>query len=409
MTAQALAAWARSGAMALTGRPSGPPLASPGHPALVVEQALARVGAAALARTGTCADLPDVTVLSERAAIAGFTRNAPWSCGGHYRAVRAGDGFIGLSLARPADIALVPALVEADIAGNPWTAVEDWARRTTVAEADERLVLLGLPGGIIPDKVPVPQREPVRRNTGGHRTRIRERPRIVDFSALWAGPLCSHLLTCSGAEVIKVESINRPDGARRGPTEFYSLLHGGQYCVAIDFGCATDRSRLARLVASADLVIEASRPRALQRLGLDAEALVGSGVSWLSITARGRQSDRVGFGDDIAAGAGLYLVDSDGTPLPCGDAIADPLTGVIAAAEASEALLDTHARLVDISMHDVAATAAMRPPEPHSVSRRGENWWVDCAAGTFPVLNPPRRTTTRTAPAHGAHTLESLL
>ncbi|MGK8506087.1 CoA transferase [Nocardia asiatica] len=408
MTAQALLAWARSGAMALTGRPDGPPLAAPGRPALAVEEAIARVVAAAAQRTGEPPDLPDARLLAERAAVAGFTRNAPWSCGGAYRAVRAQDGFVGLSLARPDDIALVPALVEATASGDPWAMFENWARAVTVREADERIALLGLPGGALPHAGPDHQRDPVVHTIGGRRTRVGDHPRIIDFSALWAGPLCGHLLTRTGAEVIKVESIARPDGARRGPAEFYDSLHSGQRSVALDFADAADRALLTRLVTSADLVVEASRPRALRRLGLDAEALVDAGVSWLSITARGRQSDRVGFGDDIAAGAGLSAID-DGVPVPCGDAIADPLTGVMAAAEAAEALLDSRARLIDISMHDVAAAAAAGPPAPHSVHRRDEQWWVDCDAGVFPILEPTRRAATGTAPALGAHRLESLL
>ena len=43
-------------------------------------------------------------------------------------------------------------------------------------------------------------------------------PRVVDLSALWAGPLCAHLLWLCGAEVIKVESQDRPDGANRSKT-----------------------------------------------------------------------------------------------------------------------------------------------------------------------------------------------
>ena len=40
-------------------------------------------------------------------------------------------------------------------------------------------------------------------------------PLVVDLSALWAGPLCAHLLGLAGARVVKVESLGRPDGARR--------------------------------------------------------------------------------------------------------------------------------------------------------------------------------------------------
>ncbi|MFC3965152.1 CoA transferase [Nocardia jiangsuensis] len=399
----ALAAWARSGAMALTGFPGEPPLAAPGAPALVVERALGRVARAAAARTGRPPVLPGVGLLGERAACTGFTRNAPFSCGGRFLAVPARDGFVGLSLARPDDIALLPALVERAECPDPWAALAEWARELPVRVADERIALLGLPGGALGSAA---TREPVRRTVGGRRVRLRERPRVIDFSALWAGPLCTHLLTGTGAEVIKVESRTRPDGARTGPDGFYDLLHHGQQSVTVDFDDPADRDRLARLVAGADLVVEASRPRALRRLGLDAEGLVAAGVSWLSITARGRGSDRVGFGDDIAACAGLHAT-ADGTRVPCGDALADPLTGAVAAAEAAEALLDERASLIDISMHDLAAQSASGPVPAHTVSLRDGHWWVDCDAGTFPVASPAPRAAP--GPAPGTRPLESLL
>src|SRR5207253_494271 len=79
---------------------------------------------------------------------------------------------------------------------------------------------------------------------------------------------------------------------------------------------------------------EASRPRALEALGIDAAALVRSGPQvWVSITAYGREGDgrnRVGFGDDVAA-AGGAIVEDDG-PCFCADALADPLAGMFAAA-----------------------------------------------------------------------------
>ena len=81
---------------------------------------------------------------------------------------------------------------------------------------------------------------------------------------------------------------------------------------------------------------------------------------WVSITGYGRagvSADRVAFGDDAGAAGGL-VVWRGGEPLFCGDAIADPLTG-LAAADACLGALQTGGRwLLDVSMSDVSAELA---------------------------------------------------
>lgn len=367
--------WAASGAFALTGRPDGPPILPPGVAATV-----ARTHLAAL-------DLEIPGLLGERAAYADLHRRGPWSCGGAFRTLGTRDGDIGLSLARPSDVDLVPALVEG-VVDEPWQAVADWARTTTTREAADRIRLLGLPGGAVPE----PERsgrDPVTVRVLGPRGPRRAQPLVVDLTSLWAGPLCAHLLRLRGAEIVKVESRQRPDGARLGAPRFFELLHRGHRQVTLDL--ATEMDQLRALVREADLVLAAARPRAFAQLGLEPEEIVATGTSWLSITARGLDSDSVGFGDDVAACAGLVVAD-DTDLLPVGDAIADPLTGVTAAVAATEALSAEESRLVDVSMlHVSAATLADPRREPHAVVRRGDRWWVECEAGAAPVRDPRRR------------------
>jgi hypothetical protein len=304
----------------------------------------------------TSRPMPGLQLLGERASIAGLERQGPKSVGGSYRPVRVRDGWAGLSLTRPDDFAVVPALIEGHVDGDEWSAIEQWARSRSAVDVASRAQLLGLAGVRIPTEREPPIRGPVLRSGTGKRQR-RQSPVVVDLTSLWAGPLCAHLLGLAGARVIKVESVRRPDGARSGPTAFFDLLHAGHESVALDFSAAGDRSALAALIAKADVVLESSRPRAMRQLGIGAEDVVATGTIWTSITAYGGcgpLANNVGYGDDVAAAAGLVAWD-DGVPMPCGDAIADPLSGVQAALATLQALAADQTCLIDVSMRDVAA------------------------------------------------------
>jgi crotonobetainyl-CoA:carnitine CoA-transferase CaiB-like acyl-CoA transferase len=185
---------------------------------------------------------------------------------------------------------------------------------------------------------------------------------VVDLSSMWAGPLCARLLGLAGARVVKVESPDRPDGARAGNREFFDWLHAGHHSVVLDFRSASGREALTALLAAADVVIEASRPRALEQLGLaPSQVPHRDGQVWLSITGYGRgRPDLVAFGDDAAIAGGLVGWalnpggDGDG-PVFCADAVADPLTGACGALAVARSLAEGGGQLIDLPMRAVAA------------------------------------------------------
>jgi hypothetical protein len=297
-------------------------------------------------------------VVAERARLEGLAPRGRTSCGGHTHLVPCADGWLAVSLARPSDVELVPAwlaLAGADhtVAAGGWRAAVAGVAGAPLVEA---ATIVGLPVGLLGERVPDPDGG-VAVTRFGRRSLDRRRPLVVDLSSLWAGPLCASLLGAAGADVVKVESTARPDASRTGSPGLYRALNGSKRHVALDLAAAPGRTELAELVGEADVVVESARPRALEQLGIvaaDELARPGSPRLWVSITGHGRSSPRVAFGDDAAVAGGLVVEGADG-PAFCGDALADPLAGLAAAATALEALVAGEPALVDVALAGVAA------------------------------------------------------
>ncbi|MFJ1967564.1 CoA transferase [Streptomyces sp. NPDC087903] len=390
-----VSAWAASGVMELTGDADGPPVLSPAS----VLPLLHEVGAALASLTasaGRPVHIDPALLLGGRAAVLGLTRRGRTSAGGATRLLPTGDGWCAVTLSRPDDIDLVPAILGRADVGDPWQALAAAAAHDGAEELAARIRLFGVPSAALPSVLPALD-APWRVSSiaaPGAGTRL-DGALVVDFSSLWAGPLCAHLLGRAGARVVKVESTRRPDGARSGDRRFFDWLHDGHESVAVDFTSAGGRAALADLVRAADVVIEASRPRAFAELGLSPERLDHrAGKVWISITGYGRrQPDLVALGDDAAVAGGL-VGRSEGRPVFCGDAIADPLTGVVAALGAAGSLVAGGGHLVDVAMREVAAAFAgfsAAGHGPHPVRRSAAGWYVECPLlGRRQAVLPPR-------------------
>ncbi|MGE5693667.1 MAG: CoA transferase [Candidatus Sericytochromatia bacterium] len=173
--------------------------------------------------------------------------------------------------------------------------------------------------------------------------------RIIDLTAFWAGPSATHALAAFGADVVKVESIQRPDGIRYSGGmrkdvddwwEYGWLFQGvntNKRSVTLDLQSARGVALFKTLVAQADAVIENFSPRVMDHFGLGADTLldVNPGLVVVRMPAFGLDGpwrDRVGFAPTMEQIAGLAWVTGmpDGPPVaprgPC-----DPLAGVHAA------------------------------------------------------------------------------
>lgn len=283
--------------------------------------------------------------LLERDAPGGLDQPGRVSANRHCRLLEAADGWIALNLAREDDREVIPALTGES--GEPWGALEAFARTLPAAEFRRRAVELQLPVAVLGEAAPLP----LAALDGAHLPR-----RVVDLSALWAGPLCAALLARVGAEVVRVESVRRPDPTPQSSPRLDALLNGGKRRIALDLASAPGRAQLRALLEDADAVVTSGRPAALARMGLEPGDFPH--LTWAAITAygfTGEGAGRVGFGDDCAVAGGLVRREG-GEPRFLGDALADPLTGL----EAALRVLAGGHGLIDMAMARVAATWAER-------------------------------------------------
>jgi hypothetical protein len=418
----AASALARSGLLSLTGPVSGrpvlPPLAVPGSLDRLVAE-IERQSAAA----GQVVRVNWDAALNGRAAVLGLRRRGRVSANQSARLLPAQDGWVALNLPRPEDRDLLPALTGRPVGPGFWPDVARAAASTPGSEFVARARLLGLAATRLPE--PVTSREAVLvvDRWGARAGAIRAPWHVVDLSSLWAGPVVARVLAEAGAQVTKLESATRPDGGRAIP-EFYRWIHSPtERSVAYDLRTRDGQRRAAELIDDADVVIESSRPRALEQLGLGpGDRPAREGRVWLSITGYGRDGpgrEWVAFGDDAAVAGGLVGWDHGGAPVFCGDAVADPITGLAGAAAVLGALAAGGGQLLDVAMSEVAractasgrapatgATSAARPDAAMGVSRPGGpsrppslesvaagQWRLRHAGLAEPVRDRPTRTT----------------
>lgn len=355
--ASAVADWRATGLTASDGRTFPVGSTAHGRPATVARRASRALAEVARARFGVDLDVDGARLLGQRARLPGVLRStaAPrLSRGGSARLLRAADQWWTLNLARPSDLDLLPALIESEVT-DPWPVVEDWASRIPAEAIVERATMLGMAAARL-GETPAPlapwrTTERPATNPGGSR-------RVVNLGSLWAGPLAAHLLGRLGMDVVHVESVHRPDASRWGSPDFYDHLRAGGEVRTIDFTGVPGRAELQRLVTGADIVIEASRPRALEALGVAPREVMadGRGRTWLQITGHGAgQPLRVGFGDDAAVAGGLVVIGADGAPGFYGDAVADPLTGLLGALAVAASHAPDRATLIEVSLARSAA------------------------------------------------------
>ena len=179
--------------------------------------------------------------------------------------------------------------------------------------------------------------------------------RVLDLTHFWAGPYATSLLGAMGADVIKVESVQRPDAFRyafapAGEEAWWerSPLWNDTNCnkrgITLDLGSDEGRALFERLVRESDVVVNNFSNRVMANLGLSAERLheINPGIINVAIPGYGPGGpweNYVGFGiafEQLAVCASITGYEGDVPRIMSG--FCDPLAGLHAVAAIELAL-----------------------------------------------------------------------
>ncbi len=177
--------------------------------------------------------------------------------------------------------------------------------------------------------------------------------RILDLTTVISGPFATMLLADQGADVIKVEAIDRPDharGAGHGENQFTATFlnnNRNKRAVTIDLKSDAGRELLLKLAATADVFIQNFRPGVVERLGIDEDAVrtVAPNIIYASISGFGETgpwSHKPVYDPIVQAISGLTTIQAgsdEERPRLVRTILPDKLTGMTMAQAISSALV----------------------------------------------------------------------
>jgi crotonobetainyl-CoA:carnitine CoA-transferase CaiB-like acyl-CoA transferase len=174
--------------------------------------------------------------------------------------------------------------------------------------------------------------------------------RVLDLTAWWAGPAATHVLASFGAQVIRVESVGRPDGLRmiggmmaahysdwwEASTHFLHV-NSNKLDITLDLSKAKGFALLEKLLGECDAIVENFSPRVLDNFGLDWKRVKELNPKALMVRMpafglTGPWRDNTGFAQTMEQLSGMAWVTGhvdDQPRIPRGPC--DPLAGMHAA------------------------------------------------------------------------------
>ena len=167
--------------------------------------------------------------------------------------------------------------------------------------------------------------------------------KVLDFTAVMAGPYCTLMLADMGADVTKIEAFPEGDGSRHFEPKVndesycFAVLNRNKKSIALDVKQPQGKAIFMQLAAKADIIVENYRPGVVRNLGIDYGSLkaVNPGIIYASISGFGQTGPHSGKGgfDIIAQGmSGIMRMTGElgGRPAKVGIAMNDIAAGATA-------------------------------------------------------------------------------
>ncbi|HSW16362.1 MAG TPA: CoA transferase [Ramlibacter sp.] len=145
--------------------------------------------------------------------------------------------------------------------------------------------------------------------------------RVIDFTIIMSGPMCTRMMADAGADVVKIEP---PDGdvvRQREPivggvSTYFAAMNCGKRSVVLDLSTDEGRQLARDLCRGADVVVENFRPGVMKRLGLDYATLATDNprLVYASISGFGQSGPRAqapAYAPVIHASSGYELAYND--------------------------------------------------------------------------------------------------
>lgn len=234
--------------------------------------------------------------------------------------------------------------------------------------------------------------------------------RVIDATAFWAGPSVGQALAALGADVIHLESIQRPDGARMyvGPLygkdrwwelgKMWMATNNSKRDMTLNMRDPKGLELAKRLIARSDVLVENFSPRVFEQFGLDSETVRQCNPQLIMVRMpafglTGPWRDHVGFAqtmEQISGQAWLTGHPDDQPRIPRGpcDAIAGyhatfAILASLIGRETTSKGVHIEAAMVECALN-VSAAALLEYQESGSVtSRQGNRDDVAAPQGLF--------------------------